>query len=58
MAESMHRLPEAEDLLVKAWTTDNLGYHGEFWKVSVPAIRPRPYQKPHPPIVRACSSDQ
>ena len=51
-------LAEAEDLLVKAWTTDNLDFRGKFWKVAVPAIRPRPYQKPHPPIARACLSDE
>ena len=51
-------LSEAEDLLVKAWTTDNLDYRGKFWEVAVPAIRPRPYQKPHPPIARACLSDE
>ena len=51
-------LAEAEDLLVKAWTTDDLDYNGQYFKVSVPAIRPRPYQKPHPPIARACMSDE
>ena len=51
-------LAEAEDLLVKAWTTDDLEYNGQYFKVSVPAIRPRPYQKPHPSIARACMSDE
>ena len=51
------RLEEAEDLLVKAWTTENLDYQGKFWQVSFPAIRPRPYQKPHPPLARACMTE-
>ena len=51
-------LAEAEDLLVKAWTTENLEFKGEVWQVSFPSIRPRPYQKPHPPLARACMSDQ
>jgi alkanesulfonate monooxygenase SsuD/methylene tetrahydromethanopterin reductase-like flavin-dependent oxidoreductase (luciferase family) len=57
VAEGLKRLPEAEDLLVKAWTTEALDYHGEYWQVTFPAVRPRPYQQPHPPLARACLSD-
>jgi len=57
VAEGRKRLLEAEDLLVKAWTTENLDYQGEYWQVSFPSVRPRPYQKPHPPLARACLSD-
>ena len=56
VAAGRERLAEAEDLLVKAWTTDNLEYKGKFWQVSFPSIRPRPYQKPHPPLARAALS--
>ncbi len=56
--EGRRQLDEAEDLLIKAWTTENVDYRGEFWQVSFPATRPRPYQKPHPPIARACISDE
>ena len=58
VAEGRERLLEAEDLLVKAWTTEELDFHGEYWNVSFPAVRPRPYQKPHPPLARACLSDE
>jgi alkanesulfonate monooxygenase SsuD/methylene tetrahydromethanopterin reductase-like flavin-dependent oxidoreductase (luciferase family) len=57
MEEGAARLAEAEDLLVKAWTTENLRYEGEYWQVAFPLLRPRPYQKPHPPLVRACISE-
>ena len=57
VAEGRKRLLEAEDLLVKAWTTEELDYRGEFWQVSFPSVRPRPFQKPHPPLARACLSD-
>lgn len=57
LAEGLKRLPEAEDLLVKAWTTEALEYHGHYWQVTLPAVRPRPYQQPHPPLARACLSD-
>lgn len=56
--EGQERLEEAEDLLVKAWTTDALDYHGKHWKVTFPAVRPRTYQSPHPPLARACISEE
>ena len=54
MDEGKERLAEAEELLVKAWTTENLRFEGRFWNVAFPLLRPRPYQRPHPPLVRAC----
>ena len=57
MEEGASRLAEAEDLLVKAWTTKDLRFEGETWNVAFPILRPRPYQKPHPPLVRACISE-
>ena len=55
--EGIARTKEAEDLLIKAWTAeDGLEYNGEYWQVSFPRIRPRPYQKPHPPLFRAAMS--
>ena len=40
--------------MVTAWTTDNVDFRGKHWQVSFPSVRPRPYQKPHPPLARAC----
>ena len=56
--EGPERLDEAEDLLIKAWTTDNVNFQGKYWQVSFPSVRPRPYQKPHPPLARACIADE
>ena len=58
MEAGRDHLEEAEDLLIKAWTTDSLDYAGKYWQVSFPFIRPRPYQQPHPPLARACATDQ
>lgn len=57
MEDGIARLEEAEDLLVKAWTGEPLEYSGEHWDVEFPQLRPRPYQKPHPPLIRACISE-
>jgi len=48
-------LLEVEDILVKAWTTENYKHDGRFWQLELPVLRPQVYQKPHPPIIRACS---
>ena len=51
-------LQEAEELLVKAWTGTDVKHRGDYWDVAFPMLRPRPFQKPHPPMVRACISDE
>lgn len=58
MEQARQMLPEAEELLVKAWTSENVRHQGRFWNVAFPILRPRPYQKPHPPLVRACLTEQ
>ena len=58
LSEGRKKLLEAEDLLVKAWTTENLDFRGEYWQVSFPGVRPGPFQKPHPPLARACLSNE
>ena len=50
-------LAEAEELLIKAWTGKNVDHHGRYWHSRFPELRPRPYQKPHPPLLRACISE-
>ena len=57
-AEAYERLLEAEELMIKAWTTENLEHKGKYWNLRLPLLRPRPYTKPHPFIVRACSSEE
>ena len=57
MEDGLERLDESEDLLVKAWTANELKHEGEHWQVKFPILRPPPYQKPHPPLVRACISE-
>jgi alkanesulfonate monooxygenase SsuD/methylene tetrahydromethanopterin reductase-like flavin-dependent oxidoreductase (luciferase family) len=54
LAEGREMLPEAEELLIEAWTMDDVRHDGRYWQAIFPRLRPRPYQKPHPPLVRAC----
>lgn len=48
------QMEEAEELLIKAWTTDNVDFRGRYYRAAFPSVRPRPYQKPHPRLARAC----
>ena len=55
--EAQGRLDEAETLMVKAWTEGEFDHSGRFWQVHVPMLRPRPCNKPHPPVIRGSSTD-
>ena len=57
MEDGLARLEEAEELLVAAWTGEDLHHRGDHWDIKFPLLRPRPFQKPHPPMVRACISE-
>ena len=54
--DSRERMAETLDVMVRAWTEAPLVHQGKFYQLSVPALRPRPRQRPHPPIWRSASS--
>jgi alkanesulfonate monooxygenase SsuD/methylene tetrahydromethanopterin reductase-like flavin-dependent oxidoreductase (luciferase family) len=54
--DSRERMEETLDVMVRAWTQTPLVHHGKFYDLSLPALRPKPRQRPHPPIWRAASS--
>jgi len=55
--EAQTRLEEAEEIIRKAWTSGGFEHHGRYWHLNVPMLRPRPYTKPHPPLIRAASGE-
>jgi alkanesulfonate monooxygenase SsuD/methylene tetrahydromethanopterin reductase-like flavin-dependent oxidoreductase (luciferase family) len=55
--EAQARLDEAEVIMIRAWTEGEFRHRGRFWNLDVPMLRPRPYTKPHPPLVRAASGE-
>ena len=57
LEQGREMLEEAEELLVKAWTGENVDHQGRYWQSKFPGLRPRPYQQPHPPLLRACISE-
>lgn len=57
-AEAHERLLEAEEIMLEAWTTENYEHHGKHWQLWIPKLRPEPYTKPHPYLIRACSGEE
>src|SRR5215468_6626731 len=56
--EAQDRLIEAEEIMIRAWTTENFEHRGRFWSLRLPLLRPRPYTIPHPYLIRACSGEE
>ncbi|PYN15321.1 MAG: hypothetical protein DME05_12230, partial [Candidatus Rokuibacteriota bacterium] len=54
--DSRERMAETLEVMLRAWTEAPLVHHGKFYRLSLPELRPRPRQRPHPPIWRAVSS--
>jgi probable F420-dependent oxidoreductase len=44
------RFVEGLELIRRLWTEDGLDFEGRFWQVKNASLRPKPFQKPHPPI--------
>lgn len=48
--ESQGRYHEALDVILQAWTQDEVNYNGKHFKVDHIKALPKPIQQPHPPI--------
>ncbi|MDO8616840.1 MAG: LLM class flavin-dependent oxidoreductase [Dehalococcoidia bacterium] len=49
---------ESVEIIQKAWTEERFSFDGEFYKVHDLSVRPKPLQKPHPPIWMASLSPE
>ena len=56
-SESRSRFFEALDVILKAWTQDQLTHQGEHFSYQDVSVVPKPYQQPHPPIRVAIASE-
>jgi alkanesulfonate monooxygenase SsuD/methylene tetrahydromethanopterin reductase-like flavin-dependent oxidoreductase (luciferase family) len=58
IGEAEARFEEALTILVKSWTTgERFTYRGRYWSYDDIVVEPKPYQKPHPPLWMAASSE-
>ena len=48
--ESRGRFQEYLEIILKAWTTETFSFDGQHYQCRDLAVRPKPYQKPHPPL--------
>jgi len=46
---------EAIEILRKVWTQDTVSHTGRFWSFPAMSLRPRVYQRPHPPLHEVAS---
>jgi alkanesulfonate monooxygenase SsuD/methylene tetrahydromethanopterin reductase-like flavin-dependent oxidoreductase (luciferase family) len=46
---------EAVEILLKAWTQETAAHEGRFWRFPEFSLRPRVYQRPHPPLHEVAS---
>ncbi|MCL6641128.1 MAG: LLM class flavin-dependent oxidoreductase [Candidatus Rokubacteria bacterium] len=49
---------ESVEIIQKAWTEERFSYEGEFYRIHDVSVRPKPLQKPHPPIWMASLSPE
>ncbi|HTZ80884.1 MAG TPA: LLM class flavin-dependent oxidoreductase [Stellaceae bacterium] len=55
--EAQARFEEAEAIMLKCWTQDRVEYKGRFWDIRLPQLRPRPFTKPYPMLIRGASGE-
>jgi alkanesulfonate monooxygenase SsuD/methylene tetrahydromethanopterin reductase-like flavin-dependent oxidoreductase (luciferase family) len=54
--ETAPRFREAVEIVLEAWTTERLTFHGKFWAFDGVEVLPKPMQQPHPPTWVAATS--
>jgi alkanesulfonate monooxygenase SsuD/methylene tetrahydromethanopterin reductase-like flavin-dependent oxidoreductase (luciferase family) len=55
--ESGPRHDEIEEILLKSFQGERVVHKGRFWNFEIPMLRPRPFTKPHPRLLRAVGSE-
>ena len=56
--ETAPRFREAVEVVLQAWTTERLTFHGKFWDFDAVEVLPKPAQQPHPPTWVAATSTE
>lgn len=58
MKERVSRFVEGIEIIRRLWTEDEVTHKGRHWQLDRMTIRPRPSQRPAPPIIVAAHVDQ
>jgi alkanesulfonate monooxygenase SsuD/methylene tetrahydromethanopterin reductase-like flavin-dependent oxidoreductase (luciferase family) len=51
------RFDELEEIVLKCWSGERVSHKGKFFEFDIPMMRPVPFTKPHPQLLRACGND-
>jgi alkanesulfonate monooxygenase SsuD/methylene tetrahydromethanopterin reductase-like flavin-dependent oxidoreductase (luciferase family) len=54
---AQERFEEIEQILLKCWTNEKVVHSGKYWNFEIPMLRPRPYTKPYPQMLRSVASE-
>ena len=57
-AESRERFHEHLEVILQAWTNERFSYEGKYYACHDLCVLPKPYQKPHPPIRIAATTQE
>ncbi len=55
--EAQARFEEAEAIMLEAWKGEPFEHHGRFFDLKLPALRPAPFTRPHPYVIRAAATE-
>ena len=55
--EAQGRFEEAEAIMLEAWKGEKFEHHGKYFDLRLPALRPTPFTKPHPYVIRAAATE-
>jgi alkanesulfonate monooxygenase SsuD/methylene tetrahydromethanopterin reductase-like flavin-dependent oxidoreductase (luciferase family) len=56
--QAQERFEESEAIMLKAWSGQPVEHHGKYWNLKLPMLRPRPYTRPHPFIIRSSGTEE
>jgi len=54
---AQERFEEIEEILRKCWSQEKVAHAGKYWNFEIPMLRPRPYTKPYPQMLRSVASE-
>ena len=55
--EAQGRFEEAEAIMLEAWKGEPFEHHGRFFDLRLPGLRPIPFTRPHPYVIRAAATE-
>ena len=54
---AQERFEEIEEILLQCFTQEKVVHAGKYWNFEIPMLRPRPFTKPYPQILRSVASE-